>query len=386
MRYDVTFVLAKLEIGGIERNRLKIINQCIRWGLNVRVILLEMKGDLLRELPGEVETKCLGSPFKWFFPLRLVVTFSFGRTATVISAFDDVNVMVVFASLLTRGRIPILLSNHNTFSEAWARSTGLKWVKFTILRYLLPWAFKRARAVVAVSSGVADDLAKTLRFPRSSIEVIYNPVIDKDFYSRARQEPAHSSNNNTILFVGRFVPQKDLPTLLEAVNLLAARRKVDLLMIGDGPQRQEVESIIQKTGLADVVRLVGTVENPLPVMARCGVLVLSSRFEGLPGVLIEALACGTQVVSTDCPHGPAEILEGGRYGQLVPVGDPPALAEAIERSLSRKFWVDPEILKVRASEFSVEKATRRYLELAGYDVSTLPPTDQPAPRTDPANG
>ncbi|AGA31717.1 glycosyl transferase, group 1 [Thioalkalivibrio nitratireducens DSM 14787] len=159
-----------------------------------------------------------------------------------------------------------------------------------------------------------------------------------------------------------------------------------MLIVGDGPERPSIEAQVREMGLADVVRLAGTVQNPLPLMAGSGVLVLPSRFEGLGNVLIEAMACGTQVVSTDCPHGPAEILDGGRYGQLVPVSDPAALAAAIERSLNGEFRVEPDVLRARAAEFSVERATRRYLELAGYDVSTLPPAEPAAPRIRPLDG
>ncbi|TVS21092.1 MAG: glycosyltransferase [Planctomycetaceae bacterium] len=147
-----------------------------------------------------------------------------------------------------------------------------------------------------------------------------------------------------------------------------------------------MEALVKEMGLSDSVRLVGLVQNPLPLMAGSGLLVLPSRFEGLGNVLIEAMACGTQVISTDCPHGPAEVLDGGRYGQLVPVSDPAALAAAIERSLKGEFRVEPDILRARASEFSVEKATRRYLELAGYDVSTLPPPRPAMPQIHPAGG
>ncbi len=382
---EVWFVLAKLQMGGIERNRLKLINQCLQWGINVHLILLECKGELLQDIPPQVPVTCLGQPYKFAFPLRLAQLIRSQPPACIISAFDDVNLMVMVAKALARSSTPVLLSNHSTFSIAHSENGGLKKAKSFVLKNTLPWAFRRARSVVAVSNGVADDLSLSLSIPRESIDVIYNPVIDSGFHDRTCLPATHTVSKQTVLFVGRLVPPKDMPNLLAACVILKQRRHLDVLIAGDGSERPMIETQIKAMGLAQLVRLVGMVQNPLPLMAGSGVLVLPSRFEGLPGVLIEALACGTQIVSTDCPHGPAEILEDGRYGQLVPVGNPEALAEAIERSLNGEFRVEPDLLQARAAEFSVEKATRRYLELAGYDMTTLPPSRQATPQTHPAD-
>ena len=382
---SVTFVLAKLQMGGIENNTLMLIRQCIQWGIHVELIIVERKGELLDRIPPQVGVSCLGVPHKIAFPFRLAQRIRNRPPACIISAFDDVNVMVVVATFLARSNAPVLLSNHSTFSMARKESTGLNKTKYSVLRYVLPWAFRRAKCIVGVSGGVAEDLSRSLSVPRDAIHVIYNPVIDSEFHDRSCLPTTHAVSKRTLLFVGRLVPPKDVPNLLAACTILKHRRRLDVLIVGDGPERPSIQALVREMGLADAVRLVGTVQNPLPLMAGSGVLVLPSRFEGLGNVLIEAMACGTQVVSTDCPHGPAEILDGGQYGQLVPVGDPAALAAAIERSLSGEFRVEPDALRTRAAQFSVETATRRYLELAGYDVSTLPPAQQATPQTRPAD-
>lgn len=383
---EVWFVLAKVQMGGIERNRLKMINQCLKWNVGVRLILLERKGDLLEEIYPQIPVTCLGQRYKASFPTRLARMISAQSPACIISAFDDVNVMVIWAKVLARSTTSVLLSNHNTFSIASREIAGLSRIKYKALRQLLPWAFRRAKCVVAVSRGVADDLSRSLSVPREAIHVIYNPVIDSEFHDRARLPATYGVSEKTLLFVGRLVPQKDIPNLLVACAILKQRRSLNMLIVGDGPERPMIGARVKEMGLSDSVRLVGTVQNPLPLMAGSGLLVLPSRFEGLGNVLIEAMACGTQVVSTDCPHGPAEVLEGGRYGQLVPVSDPAALAAAIERSLNGEFRVEPDVLRARAAEFSVERATRRYLELAGFDVSTLPLSLPATPQTHPAGG
>ena len=383
-RQQIWFVLAKLQIGGIERNSLKLIQQCLRWGIDVRIILFERKGELLEEVPSQVPITCLGHPFKFAFPYRLAKQIRSQKPACIVSAFDDVNIMVIAAKALAKSDTPVLLSNHNSFSVAKSESKGLERAKYFLLKYALPWAFKHAKSIVAVSNGMTDDLSRSLNIPAHLINVIYNPIIDTAFSYRAQLPSVHSVSKQTILFVGRLVPQKNVPNLLNACAIIKKRQTVDLIIAGDGPLRSQIEDQVTKMGLADSVRTVGTVINPLPLMAASGVLVLPSKFEGLGNALVEALACGTQVVSTDCPHGPAEILKNGKYGQLVPVDDPEALANAIERALSRKFRVEPNILRQRAAEFSVEKATRRYLESAGYDISTLPSPEQADPQTHPA--
>ncbi|MCG5516954.1 MULTISPECIES: glycosyltransferase [unclassified Ectothiorhodospira] len=381
----VWFILPKLNMGGIERNRLKVINQCLQWNVDVCFIFLEYTGELLRDIPLQVPVVCLGEPCKFAFFLRLAKLIRAQNPSCIISAFDDVNVMVMVARMLARSDTPVLLSNHSTFSMVKSECTRWKRAKYFIIQKLLPWAFKHAKGVVAVSEGVAEDLSCSLSFPRDWIDIIYNPVIDSGFHDRIWQPATHPVSAQTLLFVGRLVSPKGIPSLLAACALLKHRRTLDVLIVGDGPERPMIEAQVEDMGLSESVRLVGMVQNPLPLMAGSGVLVLPSRFEGLGNVLIEAMACGTQVISTDCPHGPSEILEGGRYGQLVPVNDPAALAAAIERSLDGEFWVEPEILRARASEFSVEKATRRYLELAGYDMTTLPPPEQVLPQTHSTN-
>jgi glycosyltransferase involved in cell wall biosynthesis len=133
------------------------------------------------------------------------------------------------------------------------------------------------------------------------------------------------------------------------------------MILGDGEDRPELQTLVQELGLEEAVALPGFVDNPYKFMKRADVFVLSSKWEGLPTVLIEALACGCPVVSTDCPSGPAEILEGGRWGPLVPVGDAGSLAKAILQVLERPL--NRELLQKRGLEFTVERAVQQYLEL-----------------------
>ena len=195
--------------------------------------------------------------------------------------------------------------------------------------------------------------------------MVYNPVVSPGLEDEARQSISHPWFNRdgppVILAVGRLTAAKDYPTLLRAFSMVYQKQPARLLILGDGKERAPLESMVRQLGLTENVQMPGFVVNPYAYMARARLLALSSRWEGLPGVLVEALACGTPVVSTDCKSGPREILENGRFGRLVPVGDPDALAAAILDTL--QTIPDHALLKRRAEDFTLEKSVKEYLRV-----------------------
>jgi glycosyltransferase involved in cell wall biosynthesis len=241
---------------------------------------------------------------------------------------------------------------------------GLKW-RDRFIRPLARRLYKSADQVVAVSNAAARDLEQQLRLPPSSVTTIYNPVVSAHIHN-SRQEPlqhpfVEQHSEPLILAVGRLSAQKDYPTLIQAFAQLQSAAPSRLAILGDGEERASIESLIAKLGLENRVCLVGFTENPYQWMQRADLYVLSSRWEALPTVLIEAMACGCNVVSTDCPSGPAEIL-GERFAQrLTPCGDPSALATAIKQALDEPLD-DAEVIR-RASQFNFTTAARRYIEL-----------------------
>jgi glycosyltransferase involved in cell wall biosynthesis len=223
--------------------------------------------------------------------------------------------------------------------------------------------YPRADAIIANCNGVADDVARLTGLSREHITTIYDPVVTPDLQEKMRAALDHPwfapGSPPVLLAVGRLTAQKDFPTLLRAFARVRRVRPARLVILGEGRERTRLEALVRELGVAADVALPGFVINPLPYMKRAAALVLSSVYEGLPCVLIEAMACGCPVVSTDCPSGPAEILERGRYGALVPVGDVEAMAKAIHAALDGSH--DAERLKTRAAEFSLERAAERYL-------------------------
>ena len=225
--------------------------------------------------------------------------------------------------------------------------------------------YVRADAAVGVSAGTAADLARLPGMARERVHVVYNPVVTEEMERKSREPVDHPWIGGTgppvFLAVGRLDAQKDFPTLLAAFARLLTRRPARLVVLGEGKRRPHLLSLARRLGVDEHVDFPGFVDNPYAFMARAFLFVLSSRREGLPTVLIEAMACGCPVVSTDCPHGPREILEDGKHGPLVPVGDAEALAAAMARTLDAP--PRPEALRERASFFNVARAIDRYEEL-----------------------
>lgn len=217
-----------------------------------------------------------------------------------------------------------------------------------------------AAHVVANSVGVAENVVRIVRIPRERVTTIYNPTFTRDITRFAEEDTGHpwleSDGIPLVWGVGRLVPQKDFSTLLEAFFLVRAKRPCRLIILGEGPMRQQLEGRVSALGLRDCVSLPGWVENPWAFVTRASLFVLSSRHEGFPGVLVEALACGCPAVSTDCPAGPSEIIEDPSL--LAPVGNSEALSSIILRALSHP--VDRAILQKKASRFSVQLAAKKY--------------------------
>jgi len=222
--------------------------------------------------------------------------------------------------------------------------------------------FPDAAHVVAVSNGVADSIAARIGVRRSKIITIYNPVASPELDALKSQTPAHpwlaDNGPPVVLGCGRLIELKGFMVLIKAFARLVERRQCRLIILGKGPQKKELDALVARLGLQGKVSLPGHTDNPYAFMSRAALFVLSSRTEGLPTALIEALACGCPCVSTDCPSGPAEILQGGEIGPLVPVGDDAALADAMARVLDNP--PDQQKLLARAGFFSAERAAKMY--------------------------
>jgi len=284
------------------------------------------------------------------------------RPRAIFAAKTYANLTAIWARSLSGIPCRLVISERTALSQEIATEATVAW------RHLLPLlahSYRKADVISAVSRGVADDLERLAHLPAGSVVALPNPLISPDTMAMAQASPNHPWFDGVvpvILAAGRLVPQKDFATLLRAFALLRQQGLPHRLVIaGEGKERPALLGMIESLGLAGWVDLPGFVDNPLALMSRAALFVLSSRFEGLPGVLIQALSCGCPVVATDCPSGPREILLDGRLGPLAPVGDHEALARAMAATLAQP--PDRSMLKDRAQDFSRDAVARRTAEL-----------------------
>ena len=332
----------------------------------VDLILVTKKGPYLKQVPKNIKIIGFFIPTMKFRTLSSIIPLLFylkkEKPNILITASTSCNIIAVVTRILSHSQVKIIIGVHNTFSIA---KKELRLFRRIVTLKLMQLLYPKADAVVAVSKGVADDLPRTINIPRQKIKVVYNPIINSEIYKKAKGKVDHlyfaDPSFKVIIGVGRLTQQKDFSTLINAFAKVRQKAKTRLIILGEGEDRQKLEELIQRLKLEKDVSLPGFVDNPYAYMARSDVFVLSSRWEGLPTVLVEAMACGIPVVSTNCKSGPAEILENGKYGKLVPVRDVDALAGAILETLENPLSSD--ILKARANDFSVEKAANEYLKV-----------------------
>jgi len=284
------------------------------------------------------------------------------RPQVMISAMDYPNIAAILARDASRVSTKLILTVHINLSTKVANNQQSRRIRaFPKIAHRF---YPKSDAIVAVSKGVAKDWSEMIKLNPDHIYTIYNPVITPELKDLAMEYACDwltSGSFPVILAVGKLKPAKDFPTLLRAFARVRGMMKARLIILGEGEQRVKLLKQAQELGISDDLYMPGFVKNPLSYMAKASVFVLSSAWEGLPTVLIEALACGCPVVSTDCPSGPAEILEDGRFGTLVPVGDDAILAEGIIDCI--KNPPDKNILMARGQEFSLEHAAEEYLAL-----------------------
>lgn len=374
----LALLISGLGLGGVQRTMLTLAGGLAARGLAVDLLVPDDRGPFRDQVPANVRLVNLS---RWWLRAPVIRArkrrkallmapavadyLRRERPAALLSASHYVNLAALWGRDLAGTGTRLVISQRTQLSVAITNSRLPLLRRRPLLAWLTRRYYPRADAIVAVSDGVADDLATVARLPRDRVQTVYNPT-DLDLIDRRAAEPAphpwlDDGGAPVIVAVGRLAAQKDFATLLRAFARVRERRPARLLILGEGRLRPALEAQVAQLGLGAAVALPGYAENPFAALARADLYVMSSRYEGLPGALIQALACGCRVVSTDCPSGPAEILDHGRYGRLVPVGDAPALTEAMLAALDTP--PDPGRQRARAAQFSVPRAVDAYLDL-----------------------
>ncbi len=359
----IAFFLPLLSGGGAERVMLNLAAGFVEKGVKVDFVLAKAAGPYLDQLPKEARLVDLDSSGVLTSLPGLIRYLRKERPVALISALDHANVVAIWAKLLARAGTRSVVTLHNTISEK--RKLASKVSKASIVPFLIRLFFPLADSIIAVSNGVAEDYAQVAGLDSGKIQVIYNPVITNSLLDRSNEPLDHpwfcSGEPPVILSVGRLTAQKNFSGLIEAFSQVRKSVSARLLILGEGELRADLEELVERLNLKDEVSLPGFVNNPYKYMKQAAVYALSSSWEGLPTVLIEALAVELPVVATNCKSGPYEILRGGKLGKLVPVGDIPELADGIAECLSdKKSFVTMDALE----PFTQEWAVKEYLSVA----------------------
>ena len=418
----VAFVIDSMHGGGAENVCLTLARELLIKRYRVDLVLLEFHGERLLEIPHDVnlfvldrrfETRqsmgkcsipyknirrikrpsgfkdCINSTVRYLNSLQYSFSFcarpklrhlfwtaSLGEymrveQPTLIFPFLFHSVTVcLLARRFSSCNLPLICSFRNTLGYGRKRKEQ---TKLMYLKHLLPDAEK----IHAVSQGVADSIVDHIPEVQNKVVTILNPI-PHNVTSLSQQsinhkwlssEPRNESNifPKIILAAGRLIEQKNFLMLIRAFAEVRSQLDVRLILLGDGPQREKIYELINSLKIEEAVSMPGWVDNPYSFMANADLFVMSSSWEGCPNVLLEALACGCSVVSTDCPSGPSEILEHGRWGRLVPVNDQTALADAIVATLEDDR--NQDTLRQRATQFSPENMIEKFETLFSEVVS-----------------
>ena len=371
--------------GGAERQTLTLARELQDAGTAVSLVVHRIQGEFVDQIPPDLRIVELRGR-RTLHDILLIARFlRRERPDVLLTNVDHNNIAGVLAKVLGASRTKVVICQHNALAGEFA--VHERWTY-----QLIPLAYRLLSPFIAaaagVSDGIAGELIRTAGLPRRKVVTIYNAVIGQDFQERAREGLAHPwfCDNSRPVFVtaGRLVWQKDHSTLLQALALHRhAGGMGRLLILGTGPLRGLLEKQAHSLGILDVVEFVGFQTNPLPWFFRADVFVLSARSEGLGNVLVEAMGCGTPVISTDCDYGPREILQSGRYGILVPPRDPHALARVMDSARDLRSRFPASLLMERAAAFSTAACADGFRSLFNRLVPAHP---ELASRTSGARG
>lgn len=319
--------------GGAERVMISVANSFLEKGYDIDFVFVHAEGPFIKEINKNINIvdlkskRAIYSLFKFYFYLWK------NKPNILISALNYINLIAIFSCFFVFNKPKVIVTEHGTLSAVTKDLEGTGKIVPRLMKLLYPYAQK----IICVSNGVADDLAEQLNIDRGDINTIYNPI-DFEYINNKKDlpliHPWVGTDIPIILGAGRLVDVKNFPLLINAFLKVRAKVNCRLVIIGEGEKRKDLELLITASSFSDDILLYGFTDNPYQWMKAAKVFVLSSNTEGLPTVLIEALACGVKVISTDCPYGPREILDNGRYGVLVEVGNIDELASTIVNSLT----------------------------------------------------
>lgn len=358
----ILFILDDLNGGGAERVFVNIANGFAANSLTVEFLVGIKRGVYLNLLNPAITLTEVGGTSLLKYIAAFPQIFNKNNYTHIFTASHYISTAAILAKKITRVPAQIYLTHH----YAHPQSRGLKHLKGDVILKLIHFLFTpSANKIIAVSKGSLQWLRKFSNHRLRQGLFIYNPVFDNTIYSLAAEEvnfPVAVRDKIVLLSVGRLAEQKDHLTLIKAFEIFKqTQANTVLFILGTGPLQLMLQNYIERQQLSSCVFLIGFEANPYKWMARCDVFILSSIFEGFGNVLVEAMAFGKTVVSTDCPFGPAEVLNDGELGYLCPVSDPERMALSIAKAIQKP--IDSVILSQSAQQYRINEIVKKYIEI-----------------------
>ena len=357
---QITLFVYSLRGGGAEKMMVNVANELFLRGYQVELIVVRETGPYTELVGDGLTITEIGGSNTFQILQSLWSHLRNSDTDVVLSTMEIPNIVSLLATRAPNS-IPVVLRIANVNSKKQRHG------KYKVIPTLKRLTYPQAEKIVTISDGVADDLAGITGINAADMTTIYNPAYDPDIPTQATEPVNHewlSDNNKRVAIgVGNMKPQKDFKTLIRAVDQVNKNEELYLIILGKGDLQSQLESLAESLGIEGRVSFPGFVDNPYAYMSKADVFVLSSAWEGFGNVIVEAMACGTPVICTDCPGGPAEILADGKYGPLVPVGDVKTMADAIQETLENPTESDE--LVARAQDFAIEAIVDEYEQVLG---------------------
>lgn len=360
----VAFVIGSMRAGGAERATLNLINGLSQRGLSIDLVLLSSKGEFVNEISKSIHIVSLNKSRTIYSVKAFQIYLKENNPDIIVAIQNHIQLLVLLSIKLSHWKGKIILNEQSTFSR---NVTG---IKGGVQKLLSKYLFQSAHVITSVSKGVKDDFIKS--FPSLHIKnsVIPNAIITDQFDEYKNHPVKHhffEAGGKVVIAAGRLVKSKNFAVLLKAFAMAKKEKDIKLIILGDGPELFSLQQLAIELNISDDVSFQSYVQYPSQYFSKASVFVLSSDYEGLPSVIIEALACGCKIVSTNCENGPAEILMNGTFGWLVPVGDVNALSSSILVAL--KTEIDSNQLIERSKDFHQKKVVEQYESLFSELIS-----------------
>jgi glycosyltransferase involved in cell wall biosynthesis len=354
IKRKISIFLPNLDGGGAEKSMAILANSFFERGYHVDLIMSNARGPFLEILNKRIVCIDLKSPSVLRSLFKLANYFRKNSPDAVLTALNYANVTAILARIISGKNFRLIISEHNNnFNRKNINNSGIKIFGLMILvKVLYPFA----DVIVSVSKELSDEIKRNIVFNKQKVKYIYNTIT----FSDTKTDTTIKIPEPYVIAVGRLECQKNYSLLIKAFSLLTKHQQINLLILGEGSQRQLLERLVQELGLNEKIFLPGFVMNPAFYLSTSKLFVLSSDYEGFGNVLVEAMYSGIPIVSTNCKFGPNEILEGGKWGRLVEPGDAEGLCQAMLDTLNDP---NPPEVKKRAKDFSLDKTVDDYLKV-----------------------